>query len=269
MVTKKAANTFKPRPQAPAGKVVALQRGLDVLACFEAQRRALGHAELARLTGLPKPTLSRMLTTLKEAGFLRLDAGTEKYSLGPRVVALANIYISSFDIRALARPLMQVLADRTGLSVYLAIAVDLDMLIIEVARPPSSMLVTRLDIGSRVPMSTSALGRAYLLDLEDGARLALLKRMEKTYGSSWASAKINIESSLRKSKRLGYCQSLGELYPDIHSIAKAIRLPTGETVVLNCGGPSNYLSPQMITRSAAPALLETVDKLRKSTGQKN
>lgn len=240
-----------------------------MLACFEAQRRALGHAELARLTGLPKPTLSRMLTTLKEAGFLRLDAGSEKYSLGPRVVSLANIYVSSFDIRAVARPLMQALADQTGLSVYLAIAVDLDMLIIEVARSPASMLVTRLDIGSRVPMSTSALGRAYLLDLEDEARLALLERMANTYGASWSSVKSNIESSMRKSRKVGYCQSLGELYPDIHSIAKAIRLPTGETVVLNCGGPSNYLSPQMITKSAAPALLETVEKLTHAIGQKN
>jgi len=255
----------RPRARKPAkpatGKVLALQRGLDVLACFEPSNRPLGHAELARATGLPKPTLTRMVNTLTSAGLLRMDPQEEKYSLGPRVVSFSNAYVNSFDVRAVARPLMQELAQKTGLSVYLAIASDLDMLIIEVARSQTSMLMTRLDIGSRVPMSTSALGRAYLLGLEKSRREELMERMAQTHGVHWSSIRGHIEASLRKAKKLGYCLSLGELYPDIHSIAKAVPSSSGDMVVLNCGGASTYLTSRVISKIAGPALLETAARL--------
>jgi IclR family transcriptional regulator, positive regulator for flagellar biogenesis len=251
---------------AETGKVSALQRGLDVLACFETQNHAAGHAELARATGIPKPTLSRMLGTLAAAGFLRFDDESEKYSLGPRVVALANAYVNSFDVRALARPLMHELAQQTGASAYLAIASDLDMLIIEVARSQKGMLLTRLDIGSRVPMSTSALGRAYLQHVGADERGPLLGRMALTHGEHWAAIWKNMQASFRKAKRLGYNLSLGEIYPDIHSIATAMTTPTGDTVVLNCGGPSMYMTSQIIEQLVGPALIATAHKLRRAIG---
>ena len=84
----------------PKGVVVALQRGLDVLACFEPHNRELSHGELSRLTQVPKPTLTRLLETLLWSGFLRLGALSEKYSLGPRLVALSSAYVNSFDMQA-------------------------------------------------------------------------------------------------------------------------------------------------------------------------
>lgn len=251
---------------AEAGKVSALQRGLDVLACFETQNHAMGHAELARTSGIPKATLTRILSTLASAGFLRYDSQSEQYSLGPKVVTLANAYVNSFDVRALARPLMHELAQRTGASVYLAIASDLDMLIIEVARSQKGMLLTRLDIGSRVPMSTSALGRAYLQSVDAQAREHLLERMALTHGDHWATIWKNMQASFRKAKRVGYNSSLGEVYPDIHSIATAMTTPTGETVVLNCGGPSMYLTSEVIERLVGPALISSAAKLRCAIG---
>ena len=169
-------------------------------------------------------------------------------------------------MRSVARPLMQRLAVETGLSVYLAVASDLDMMIIEVCRSHTSVLVTRLDIGSRVPMSTSALGRAYLLAADAQTRESLLQRMSATHGKHWKPILLKIEDSLRKAARLGYCLSLGELYPDVHSIAKALPTPTGDIVVLNCGGPSTYLTEQRITKSAGPALLATVQELTDAIG---
>ncbi len=258
-----SARDAKPAP----GRVVALQRGLEILACFEPYNRPLSHADLARATHLPKPTLTRLVNTLLGLGFLRLDPSSDQYSLGPRLVTLSSAYVGSFDVRSVARPLMERLAIETGLSVYLAIASDLDMMIIEVCRSHSSMLVTRLDIGSRVPISTSALGRAYLLAADAETRESLLERMAATHGKHWKGIHQKIEDSLRKARKLGYCLSLGELYPDVHSIAKALPTPTGDIVVLNCGGPSTYLTEQRIAKSAGPALLDTVQVLTDAIGK--
>lgn len=265
--------TVKSRTQARAkgkpvpGRVVALQRGLQILACFEPHNRPLSHAELARTTHVPKPTLTRLINTLLGLGFLRLDPYSDKYSLGPRLISLSSAYVGSFDVRSVARPLMQQLAVDTGLSVYLAIASDLDMMIIEVCRSQTSMLVTRLDIGSRVPISTSALGRALLMAADEATRESLLQRMAATHGEHWSPILQKIEASLRKARKLGYCLSLGELYPDVHSIAKALPTPTGDIVVLNCGGPSTYLTGQRISKTAGPALLATVQVLAEAIGK--
>ncbi|WP_154392753.1 helix-turn-helix domain-containing protein, partial [Bordetella pertussis] len=61
--------------------ITALARGLDVLRCFRPGVRALGNLDLARLTGLPKPTISRITYTLTELGYLRYHADTGKYAM--------------------------------------------------------------------------------------------------------------------------------------------------------------------------------------------
>ena len=62
--------------------ITALARGLEVLRCFRHGVTALGNLDLARLTGLPKPTISRITYTLTELGYLRYHPDTGKYSPG-------------------------------------------------------------------------------------------------------------------------------------------------------------------------------------------
>ncbi|MCO3057777.1 IclR family transcriptional regulator, partial [Pseudomonas aeruginosa] len=51
--------------------VTALARGLELLRCFTPRESLLGNQELARKTGLPKPTVSRLTHTLTRLGYLR------------------------------------------------------------------------------------------------------------------------------------------------------------------------------------------------------
>ena len=55
--------------------VEALARGLDVLACFDAEHRAMSLTDVATAVGLPRPTARRLLLTLEELGFVRSSAG--------------------------------------------------------------------------------------------------------------------------------------------------------------------------------------------------
>ena len=52
--------------------VWALARGMEILRAFEPGRGPLGVGEIAALTGLPKPTVSRLTYTLAELGYLRV-----------------------------------------------------------------------------------------------------------------------------------------------------------------------------------------------------
>src|SRR5215216_5853743 len=56
--------------------VESLARGLDVLACFDGDHRAMSLTEVATAAGLARPTARRLLLTLEELGFVRTTGGS-------------------------------------------------------------------------------------------------------------------------------------------------------------------------------------------------
>src|SRR5258706_5406105 len=68
------------RGKAPA--VTALLRGLEVLRCFDYERKSLGSSEIARLTGLAQPTVWRLCKTLEQEGYLAAEPGGTRFSPG-------------------------------------------------------------------------------------------------------------------------------------------------------------------------------------------
>ena len=100
-----------------------------------------------------------ILFTLVGAGFLFRLPDSERFVLTSSVLELSNGFLRNFDIRARARPFLIELAERTALSVHLAVRDRLDMVVIDAIRPRSAVLVSRLEIGSRMNLSRTAVGR--------------------------------------------------------------------------------------------------------------
>src|ERR1700722_9677920 len=155
-------------------EVTALARGLTVLRCIAAADAPLSNRELTELTGIPKPTVSRITATLVSAGFLFRLPDSERFVLTSSVLELSNGFLRNFDIRARSRPSLLELAERTSLSVHLAVRDRLDMVVIDAIKPRSAVLVSRLDVGSRMNLSRTAVGRAYLAVLAEPERQRLL-----------------------------------------------------------------------------------------------
>lgn len=65
-----------------------LARGLSLVEAFGPDDLWLGNAELSRRTGLSKPTVSRLTSTLIELGYLTRN-GDGKFRPGVRLLALA------------------------------------------------------------------------------------------------------------------------------------------------------------------------------------
>src|SRR5947207_2643889 len=91
--------------------VSALERGVAVLRCFTEERRVLTSTELSRLTSVPRPTVTRLAATLATLGLLTQEPDGDRFMLGPGVVSLARVFLAGLDVRAVARPLMQTLAE--------------------------------------------------------------------------------------------------------------------------------------------------------------
>ena len=87
-------------------EVTALARGLTVLRAVAAADAPLSNRELTELTGIPKPTVSRITATLVGAGFLFRLPDSERFVLTSSVLELSNGFLRNFDIRARSRPFL-------------------------------------------------------------------------------------------------------------------------------------------------------------------
>jgi DNA-binding IclR family transcriptional regulator len=66
-------------------------------------------AEVATASKLPKSTAHRLLSVLRDCGYMRQDAENGAYALGPRVATLAAAYAASQSLTRTARPHMEAL----------------------------------------------------------------------------------------------------------------------------------------------------------------
>lgn len=119
------------KPEKDRKFVEALSRGLDVLRAFGQGSAILGNQDIARLTDLPKPTVSRMTYTLTKLGYLSYNTQLEKYQLSSGVLALGYAYVSNLKVRQLAKPYMDEFARQTNMSIGLTCRDRLHMIYVE------------------------------------------------------------------------------------------------------------------------------------------
>ncbi|MCY1196146.1 HTH-type transcriptional regulator TsaQ1/TsaQ2 [compost metagenome] len=228
--------------------ITALARGLDVLRCFRHGVTALGNLDLARLTGLPKPTISRITYTLTELGYLRYHPDTGKYSPGYGVLALGFGLLAGLEVRELAKASMTELARGTGGAVALG-AFDGDAMTYVEAIHGSSALYLRLPVGYRASLD-SAMGRAYLASLPVPACDDALARLGEA-----APAAAAIERARAELRESGCCFAIGEWQSGINAAAVPFSSVTGEGVfVMSCGGPAGLLPEAELRGRVAPLL---------------
>jgi DNA-binding IclR family transcriptional regulator len=235
--------------------VTALARGLEVLACFRSGDRMLGNQELARRCKLPKSTISRLTYTLTKLGYLEYVEDTGRYRLGSATLSLGSTMLARMDARQIARPLMQELADFSQAMVSLGTRDRLSMIYVENCRSPAALTLS-LDVGSRIPLATTAMGRAYLAMCPDGERHDLMDRIRELDEVAWPRIRQGIEQAVQQYREFGVCASFGDWQKDVNAIAIAFR-PAGSRslMAINCGGPAFALSPEFLMNEVRPRLM--------------
>jgi DNA-binding IclR family transcriptional regulator len=265
---KKVVRGKKPRGKQDRHFVTALARGLEVMACFRHGEKLLGNQELAKRCGLPKSTISRLTHTLTSLDYLVFDDSSNKYGLGMATLGLGSSMLARLDVRKVARPLMQPLADFGHCLVGLGSRDRLSMVYIEAARGESAVTLS-LDVGSRVQIATSAMGRAYLASIAASERDVLLERVRKLDASAWPKVRRGVDKSLKDLRTLGCCCSFGEWQSDVNAIAVPIRPGGGlPPMAINCGAPSYAISPEFLLEKVRPRLIALVRQVEESLGSR-
>lgn len=246
------------KPATDRSFVIALSRGLDVLRAFRPSDGLLGNQELAARTNLPKPTISRLTYTLTKLGYLTPVPRFEKYQLAPAAMALGYSALANMGIRHLSDPYRDQLMRETGGAVAIGARDRLSMIYFGQSRSELTVGVL-LDVGSKVPIATTAMGRAYLWALPDEERTTLMREIKEHVGPNWPKVRDGIERSGECIAKHGFAMSAGEWHNDIHAVGVALKLNDGTgPYAFNCGAPAFKFSEVLLKNDIGPRLVAMV-----------
>ncbi len=148
-------------------------KAMKVLEFVAESGRGVSLTEVSTALCLPKTTVFRYLQTLSAFSFLQHDVVKDRYALGMRFRALALADLTLHRLREAAVPVMRDLVREYNETINLAVEADGTMVYVEVAES-SRPLRIQARVGSREPLHTTALGKAFLAFSDERQRGATL-----------------------------------------------------------------------------------------------
>lgn len=254
--------------------VIALSRGLAILACFRVNRPLLTNGQLAQYSGLPRSSVSRLTHTLVKLGYLEYVSRNAAYRLGVKVLSLSCSMLGGMALGPFILPYMKELAERANSLVALATCEDYSMLIVQVVRSRNT-LAQPLDVGSHMALDTTAMGRAYLASCSTAEQKKILQHLTKSSKRDAQELGIATAKAIDDYRDRGYCTSIHEWREGVTGVAVPLYLKDfGRRMVLTCGGSAKQLTTKHITDNVAPLLIKTANEIehafkgliRKSSG---
>jgi DNA-binding IclR family transcriptional regulator len=175
----------------PGAQVVG-RIGQVLRAVSGAMPRGIGTTEVARTTGLARPTAHRLLASLAAEGFLDHDSKAGRWHLGPELYLMGSVAAERYDITDLARDHVRALAEETGESAFLSARRGDETVC--VLRQDGSFPIRSFVLyeGKRFPLGVASAGLAILsfLPAEAAERYLARAGLEEHYGPEHAPDRI-------------------------------------------------------------------------------
>lgn len=242
-----------------SGGAQSVRKALLVLEEIAA-RQPVTVAVLARVLDLPKTTVQRSLTTLRDAGWLTQSDADRSWSLSSKVTSLASRAVSEFTLREAAAEPMRHLRDATGESVLLVERVGSSVVVIDIA-PTTHVVRAVATIGTLLPLHASAGGKAMLAAGRGTKDQGLRKPLAKFTGNTIVDRRA-LAAELELVQRRGWAQQSSEFEAGVSSAAAAIPRSDGKSpaaaVVLF--GPGNRLTDKIVER-VAPLIIHAASEI--------
>jgi len=217
--------------------VASVARALALLEALRDSERDLGVNELARRIGVSPSTASRLLATLEGAGIVQRDEHGP-FRLGLGLVTLADRVLSRLDLRALARPVLVELMERTGETATLSVPGEREAITVD-SVPSRSSVVSMARLGRPSVAHATAVGKVMLAF--GGGELPrerdLLALTERTITD-----RARLAAEVLAVRERGYGTVFGEREADVNAIAAPVFDRAGAlAAILGLQGPANRL----------------------------
>jgi IclR family acetate operon transcriptional repressor len=231
------------------GTVQSVERAFELLECLADAGGEAGLIQLSIATGLPVPTIHRLLRTLVSTGYVRQEE-SRRYALGPKLIHLGDR--AQQLIGRWVRPHLAALVKAIGETANLA-TLDGNMVVYVAQVPSAHSMRMFTEVGRRVLPHCTGVGKAILAYQPD---LAVLELLSHTGMPAQTARTITDPSeflaALREIRGRGYALDDGEQELGVRCVAVPV-LQSSARFGISISGPDSRMTDEVIA-AAVPLL---------------
>ena len=242
-----------------------LQQAMKVFELFGPARSELGVAEVAKILGRSKSTVSGWMSAMHDVGLLDRANGGSRYRLGIRLAALGELAKRATSPQIVAAPLLEQLSKRTKETATLNALMGNEVVntfVVESHQPIHS----GGGLGIPMPIHATAAGKVLIAwKTPEEIRHLLPLRLEKFTDQTVTDIDEFI-AELATVRREGYSTAVSELASDLFVASAPVRDSSGKVVAaISIAAPTSRISAKK-TPSVAPDLVATAEAISRGLG---
>jgi DNA-binding IclR family transcriptional regulator len=199
-----------------------------------------GLTQIAQRTGLPHPTVHRLLHQLSAQRLVRQIPSTKRYVLGVMAFELGLAAAHHYDLPRVCRPMLARLARDTGDTVYLTVRSGNEAVCVDRTEGSAPIRVVSLQVGSRRPLAVGAGGLAIYCALPAVERESIARELAATLESDWNTSPNYLRTLVDRVHADGYTLIRDRITPGVTAV--------GQPIVDTLGRPFAAVSVAMVHR---------------------
>lgn len=228
----------------PGGAVTIIERMTAVLGAFTPDHDRMGVNDIARRSGLPKSTASRLVSSLVDHGYLERQG--RLICVGLKLFELGTRSAQPHELRSLALPTMAGLRSSTRQTVHLSVLEGTDVVYIGILHGHDSSYL-RSRVGGRLPAYATGAGKALLAFSPPGVVDRVIEKGFVAYQPGTITDPGSLIRELETIRATGLAYSTAEAGPGVAGAASPILTPESRPVAaLSVSGRIGAFDPQRI-----------------------
>jgi len=245
----------------------SILRALRILDSFTFEESAYTNKELAKKLGLNKSTITALLSSLEEGGFLEKDEKTREYRLTYKLYQLGCVYISQIDFRKVAIPLLTELAVSSNETVNIGYLNKYTVFNIE-SIESSQPVGIRIFSDAPTDAHGSAMGKAILAHLDKKGIDEYFNTVELTrHTPNTITSKEELRDHLARVKENGFALDDMELWDDVRCVGAPIFNGDSKVIAaISISGPVFRMTREKIEKEYISAVKNTAFKISQKLG---
>jgi IclR family acetate operon transcriptional repressor len=249
--------------QVPSQAITAVDRGADLLVRVLESEEPVALTDLASASGIPKSTVSRLVSALERRGLIEQDGERGRLRPGPAILRVAERGMLERNVVELARPTLDALAECSGETINLAVPARHG--VEHVAQVDSChFLGTGQWLGRSVDYHCTAVGKVFMAF----GRATVPATPLYKHAPDTITDPRRLRAELQGVRRSGYATAVDELEPGLAAMAVPVRGARGDVIAaLSITGPTLRLTPARIYE-LMPTLIDEAGALSHRLGHR-
>jgi DNA-binding IclR family transcriptional regulator len=194
-------------------------------------RRGIRLVDLARLSGIERPTAHRLLQALIAERLVMQEHASKRYRLGPALYEMGLAAAPSTPLRDVCHPHLLSIAEHTGDTVFLTARSGFDGVCVDRVEGAYPVKVFVLEVGRRRPLQVGGGGVAILSALPDDDVARIAAANADTLAAHYPTHDdAELRRRLQQARRLGYVVKDVMEVDGVRTVAVPLRDARGQPV---------------------------------------